>query len=542
MPTSTHAAAPDGRAADAAPGTGAAGPAHPVLGALVVSLLLAVAFLLAPPMGTDLSAQVARAGFAERNGLAPLDFSWYGGVNQFGYSLYTQTLGALIGVRTVGAVAAVVSAVALAWLLTLTGARRPLLGGLLGAVVLVGNLASGRITFAVGLMWALLALCAVAVPRGARRWRLSAAGAAAVLATAASPVAGLFLGVAGGTLLTLDSWRHRRPGAAALVLCLAPLVTVAPMAVLFGNGGWQPFSAESLRINLALAVVVLALVPVRALRVGAALTVLLLIAAYYLPSPVGSNALRLPMLFALPIVAAYVGLGRRWLVALLVALFWWQSPVMTNDIARRGSAPAYAAFHEPLLDELERRAPVGRIEVVPLRDHWESAFVAAAVPLARGWERQADVGRNGLFYDGSLDADRYGEWLRRNAVNYVAVAPDAALDRYGQAEAALILADQPYLREVGRPGQWRLYQVLDPEPLVSGPARLVRSDDAGVRFTVDTPADVLVRVRWSRWLSLAAGAGCLSPGADGWATVRARTAGTFEITSNLRPSGHCPSG
>ncbi|GIJ21251.1 hypothetical protein [Micromonospora lutea] len=540
MPTPTPAADPDTRGPGAPSGVGGP-PALTVLGPLVVSLVLAGLFLLAPPMGTDLSAQVARAGFAERNGFAPLDFSWYGGVNQFGYSLYTQTLGAWVGVRTVGAVAAVVSAVALAWLLVLTGARRPLLGGLLGAVILVGNLASGRITFAVGLMWALLALCAVAVPRGPRWAWLSAAGVAAVLATAASPVAGLFTGLTGGVLLILDVWRHRRPGTAALVLCLAPLVTVAPMAVLFGNGGWQPFSAESLRVNLALAVVVLAFVPVRAVRVGAGLTALLLVAAYYLPSPIGSNALRLPMLFALPVIAAYVELSRRWLAALLVALFWWQSPVMTNDIVRRGSAPAYAAFFQPLLDDLDGRAPIGRVEVVPLRDHWESVFVAAAVPLARGWERQADAGRNALFYDGTLDADRYGEWLRRNAVSYVAVAPDAALDRYGRDEATLILAGQPYLREVGRPGQWRLYQVLDAEPLVSAPARLTGSDDAGVRFTVDTPADLLVRVRWSRWLSLAAGDGCMRPGTDGWVTVQAREPGSFEVTSSLRPSGHCPS-
>ncbi|GIJ81218.1 hypothetical protein SAMN05443287_1096 [Micromonospora phaseoli] len=510
-----------------------------MLAALVVSLLLAVAFLLAPPMGTDLSAQVARAGFADRNGLAPLDFSWYGGVNQFGYSLYTQTLGAHLGVRTVGAVAAVVAAVALAWLLTVTGARRPLLGGVLGAVVLVGNLASGRITFAVGLMWALLALCAVAAPRGPRGLWLSVAGVAAVLATAASPVAGLFTGLAGGALLVLDIWRDRRPGTAGLVLCLAPLVTVAPMAVLFGNGGRQPFSAESLRINLALAVVVLALVPVRALRIGAALTALLLVAAYHLPSPIGSNALRLPMLFALPVLAAYVTLRRRWLAALLVVLFWWQSPVMTNDIARRGSAPVHVAFYRPLLAELDRRAPVGRVEVVPLRDHWESGYVAEVVPLARGWERQADAERNALFYGDGLDAQRYGEWLHHNAVSYVAVAPDAALDRYARDEATLVLAGQPYLREVGRPGQWRLYEVLDSEPLVSRPARLVRSDDAGVRFTVDAPTDVLVRVRWSRWLSLAEGDGCLRPGSDEWVTVAARTPGIFQLTSSLRPSGHC---
>ncbi|MEV0881654.1 hypothetical protein AB0I85_27925 [Micromonospora echinofusca] len=525
-----------------------------LLGTLGVSVVLAGAFLLAPPMGTDLAAQAARAGFAARHGSAPIDFSWYGGVNQFGYSLYTQTLGAAVGTRQVGAVAAVVSAVALAWLLLRGRAPRPLLGGVLGAVVLVGNLASGRITFAVGLMLGLLALCAVATHRGPRWARLVLAGALGALATWGSPVAGLFTGLAGGALLVTDVWHaaaHQRGDhqprarslralrAEGLVLCLAPLAAIGPMALMFGNGGRQPFTAESMRINVALAVVVLVLVPIRVLRVGAVLSALLLVAAYYLPTPIGSNALRLPMLFALPVVAAFVVLGPRWLAALLAALLWWQSPVMTSDLARMGSAPVHAAFYEPLLDELRRRAPVGRVEVVPLRDHWESAYVAETVPLARGWERQVDVDRNPLFYGSGPDAAEYGDWLRRNAVSLVAVAPEDVPDRYARGEAALVLTGQPYLREVARPGRWRLYEVVDPAPLVSPPASLVESTAAGVRFTVDTPAEVLVRVRWSRWLSLPDAEGCLRPGADGWTTVRARTAGAYRVTSSLSPTGHC---
>lgn len=174
---------------------------RPVLAALVVSVLLAAAFMLAPPMGTDLSAQVARAAFADRFGLAPVDLSWYGGINQFGYSLFTQLLGALIGVRLLGAVAAVVSAAALAWLFVRSGARRPLLASILGAVVLVGNLASGRITFAVGLAFGLLALCAITAQRLARPLRLAMGALLAVVATWASPVAGLFVGLAGAALL-----------------------------------------------------------------------------------------------------------------------------------------------------------------------------------------------------------------------------------------------------------------------------------------------------------------------------------------------------
>ncbi|MEV5691354.1 hypothetical protein [Micromonospora globbae] len=513
-----------------------------MLGTLAVAVVLAGAFLLAPPMGTDLSAQVARAGFAARNGLTPVDFSWYGGVNQFGYSLYTQFLGAAVGVRLVGAVAAVVSAVALAWLLRRGRAPRPLLGGVLGAAVLVGNLVSGRITFAVGLMFGLLALCAVHAARPPRWARLTLGAVLAALATWGSPVAGLFLGLAGGALLVADAWRGgwspRRLRAESLVLCLVPVAAVAPMALLFGNGGQQPYSAESMRINVALAVVVLALVPVRVLRIGAVLTVLLLVGAYHVPSPIGSNALRLPMLFAVPVVAAFVPIGARWLAALLAALVWWQSPVMTSDLARAGDATAYADFHRPLLDELRRREPLGRVEVVPLRDHWESAYVAEEVPLARGWERQVDVDRNALFYGSAPDAAEYGRWLRRNAVSLVAVAPDAVPDGYARSEAALVLAGQPYLREVARPGRWRLYEVVDPAPLVAAPATLVESTPAGVRFTAAAPGDVLVRVPWSRWLSLEGG-GCAGPGPDGWTTVRVDVPGPYTLTSSLSPGGHC---
>jgi hypothetical protein len=231
-------------------------------------------------------------------------------------------------------VAAVVSAAALGWLFVRHRARHPVLAGVLGAVVLVGNLVSGRITFAVGLAFGLLALCAVSAERPARPVRLALAAVAAALATWASPVAGLFVGVAGAALLVAGlrrgdgpgrrlpgGWRTDRPLGESLVLCLAPARAHAPMAVLFGNGGTQPFTGESMRINVALAVLVFFAVPRRrrVLRSGAALTVLLLVAAYHVPSPVGSNALRLPMLFALPLLAGYAVLPGLRLAALLAA-------------------------------------------------------------------------------------------------------------------------------------------------------------------------------------------------------------------------------
>lgn len=517
------------------------------------AVVLAVAFLLAPRMGTDLAAQVARAEFADRYGAAPIDLGWYGGVNQYGYSLFTARLGALIGMRPLGAVAAVLGAAALGWLFVRGRARRPLLAGVLGAVVLVGNLASGRVTFAVGLAFGLLALCAVSAERPPRPVRLALAAGCAALATAASPVAGLFTGLAGAALLLAalrrgdgpgralpGGWRSERPLAEGFVLAVAPAVTLAPIALLFGNGGTQPYSAESMRINVALAVLVAVVLPRRrrVLRVGALLTVLLLIGAYYVPSPIGSNALRLPLLFALPVLAGYAPLPGPWLAGLLAATVWWQSPVMLSDVTRAGAAESAPAFYRPLVAELDRRQPVGRVEVVPLRDHWESAYLPPTVPLARGWERQVDSDRNALFYDGTLSAQTYEQWLRDKAVTYVVVAPDAPADRWGRDEAALIRGDLPYLREVWGDPTWRLYEVVDPTPLVGAPGRLVTADRGAVRLTA-TPGDVPVKVRWSRWLSLDGPDGCLRPGADGWTEVRVRAAGDYSISSSLAPANHC---
>ncbi len=542
------------------------------------SVLLSVAFLLAPRMGTDLAAQQARADFFAGYGWAPVDFGWYAGVGQFGYSLLTAPLGSLVGMRVLGAVAAVLASVAFGWLLWRTGARRPVVGGLIGALVFAANLVSGRITFAVGMALALVALCAAATGPGGRRsptagsadpgsaprtapagpaqraepgWRRVARVAGtflpAALATWASPVAGLFAGLAGAALLLtgpvrarLRSWRPDRHWPQALSLCLGPVLALAPMALLFGNGGRQPFTAESMRIHIALAVLVVLVVPARylAVRIAGGLTVVLLLGAFYLPSPIGSNALRLPMLFTVPVVAALAAFGRTRLVLLLVAVFWWQPFVVTGDLARAGSPESGAAFHQPLVRELTRRAP-GRVEVVPLRDHWESVYAAAHVPLARGWERQVDTDRNALFYDDVLSPQDYVAWLRAGAVSYVAVAPAAVPDRYARTEAALVLNGLPELRQVWQDDTWRLYEVTGAQPLVSAPASLARSDRGGVVLRVPVPGDVLVRVRWSRWLSVRESGACLAPGPDGWTELRVTSPGEYRLTSSLRSGPEC---
>src|SRR4029079_2169526 len=103
---------------------------------------------------------------------------------------------------------------------------------------------------------------------------------------------------------------------------------------------------------------------------------------------------------------------------------------------------------------------------VPRRvNHWESAFLASKFDMARGWLRQLDTTRQDLFYDEkNLNQASYGNWLRTNAISYVAL-PDAPLDYSSVAERRLILSDPSYLTLRWASPDWRVYAGTNRETL-----------------------------------------------------------------------------
>ncbi|MEP6853336.1 MAG: hypothetical protein ABJA87_11860 [bacterium] len=513
----------------------------------IAGTVLASIYLAAPVAGTDLSAQVARADFVRLHGLRPVDFGWYGGVFPYGYSLFTGPVDAVAGARVVGAVAAVAGAVAFADLLARTRVRRPLLGGLLGAASLVFNVVSGRITFAVGLAFGLLALSVLgrsasgaAGAAGATGGRRAAVAVTllALFSAAASPVAGVFVVIAGAALIIAG---RRRDGALLVGGATGPLLSAA---LVFSDGGASPFSAQQATIFVVFALAVVVLVPVRyrAVQAGALLTAAAVLAGHLVASPLGGNTARLPLLFAVPVVAATAALSPPWLAGAVVSMVLWQPPVVLSDVTGAGARATQAAFFAPLIRQLDRRRPLGRLEVVPLRDHWEAVDIAErVVPLARGWERQADVGRNPIFYAGPLTAATYQRWLRQNAVAMVGVPRGQPLDPAGVRERALVATGLPYLRLVWSTADWQLYAVQDAEPVVSRPARTLSSDPAGVTFETDGAGRLAARLRFSRWLTLSGPAGaCLARSGD-WTAVTVTRRGRYRISSawNVRPGRRC---
>lgn len=555
------------------------------------ALVLAVLHLTLPVTGSDLSAQVARADFFAAHPSALVDLRWYGGVHPWGYSLVSPPLMALLGVRVTGALALLASATAFAALLVRTRVPRPLLGSLVGVVTIAGNLVSGRVTYALGVAFGLAALLALTVPArraaagvhasgtdadagaagaaagpagagapaapvgvGASRsvWAAVAAVVAALLASAASPVAGLFVGLVGVALLLTRRY------ADGLLLAVPAAGPLAVTGLLFGEGGWMNISRTDTVHAVVTSLLVAALVTYRPVRVGALLSAAGVLASALLPTPVGLNATRLVVMFALPLLAAAatpparftasrlggrLGAGRArravgaaGLAVLLALVCWWQPPVVTADLRSADDPTADPAYFAPLRAELARRGLTGRVEVPPTRNYWEAARMGE-VPLARGWLRQADIDRNPLFFTTVPGADgtgipltpvTYRDWLADNAVQYVAV-PDAEFSWVGRSEAKLVEIGQPYLTEVWSDRHWKLYAVAEPTPLVGAPGELVSQDGASITFRAPGPGPVPIRVRHDRWLTASNGATVTRDGK--WTTVTVPRAGTYTLTS-----------
>jgi hypothetical protein len=476
--------------------------------ALVLGLLH---WWLAPGSGTDLAAQVARASFAEIAPLTPVDFSWYGGIHPFGYSLLSPWLMSVLGIQLSGLLAAVVGAVL--WARLVRDSERPMLTSLAGAFFLAMNLVSGRTTFALGSAAALGALCAL--PR--RR----PAAALAVLTALLSPVAAAFLGLAAAVLVL-----HRRVGGWTVGLSAALPVVV--LAVLFPGGGVQPYAGSAAR-NAALAAAVLAVVtssPVvrtGALLYGASVLLLLLHDNVF-----GSNVMRLGLLLAAPLLLATVRRPGVLLPTLLVALVWQAGPPV-GDLHSRHAPPL-----EALRAELVSLG-AQRVEVLAARDHGESGYLAEKVPLARGWARQQDTVLNPLFYEGELTAARYLSWLHERAVDHVALPRKARLDFGSRREGRLLRAGPVAgLARVWEDADWVVYAVADPVPVVAGVRAVSRTE---VRLVAAAPGTLDVHLRWSRWLS-ASGPACLERRGDE-VRLRVSAPGPVTVTSSLRPRQHC---
>ncbi len=540
---------------------------HPVvISALATTVGAVVWVTVFPRVGTDLSAALARAGWASRYPGSAYLFSWYGGIHPASYSLLAPYVLAIAGTHPAMAVAVVISALLLTWLLARHQVPRPHAAAVWVAVALWTELSAGRAAFTLGLAAALG--CAVAVdtshpvigadtgrsgsgadtgrPRrrggtsrlrshvetsrlrsqaGASRprrgARLLAAAVLALLTCLLSPVAALFLGVLAAVFAVTRHWPE------CLVVAVPASLPLGAMAW-FSDGGVQPMGVQNWLPPLLAAAGVLVLVPRRwrMVRIGAVIYGLGVILACAVPTLVGSNVARLGELLTGPLLAGFGSARHRWLLVLgLTAVAGWQVAQPAADLAQ-GNAPAYAPQTAALVRELGAlHADTARVEAVPQYGHWESEELAFAVPLARGWERQVDTERNPLFYSGTLTPSAYHAWLRYNAVRYVAISA-ATPDPAAAAEATTVRAGQPWLVPVWRNAFWQLYRVTGTSPLASPPATITATTPAQITLRMSRPGTTIIRVHWSPLLR-AGGAVVAQHGP--WTSLTVRGPGTYRL-------------
>ncbi|MFJ9040353.1 hypothetical protein ACIRF8_27700 [Streptomyces sp. NPDC102406] len=524
--------------------------------------------------GGDLAAQVAWAEFARQYPGYAYNLFWYGGLHTANYSVISPYVMAAIGVVPMTLLSGLASSWFAGALMLHSKLRRPLAPALVAAFCLWCQVVSGRSTFMLGVTFGLAAVVVLVGGQGdlgaqGRQGglRVAASALCATVSTMASPVAGLFLVVVGAACLLTRDWRR------AASLLAPPVVVVAVTTWLFPFKGVQPMPFGRIWPPVLLCAVILLTAPRawRLLRWGAAVYALGVVLTFFVTSPIGTNVERLTELAApasLLAIAAYWShraadgsptggpftprrLRAVCVLALALSLTWLSGKTIA-DIGANTKVPAWAVQTSGVVNELKRLgASRTRVEVVPARDHREAAILAPYINMARGWNRQADVERGPLFYDGhggtdvpegSFTSASYRAWLDHWAVGFV-VLPKGAPDGPAKLEHALVMSEPPYLKRVWHDANWQIYRVRDAVPLVDPPASVASSDGANLIVSMPKAGTVTVRIAYSPWLW--ADTGCLAPSGE-FTRLTVKAPGTVRISSAYggRPSGksapRCP--
>ena len=466
---------------------------------------VAIAYLAIAPASQDLAAATFRADLFSEHGFVLWNNQWYSGHYLLSYSVLFPPLGAWLGVRLTGALAVVAAAAVFAAFARDRVGERALIPSLWFAAAVAAWLFTGRIPFLLAVPFGLGAVLA------ALRGRDVPAALLALLATLASPVAGLFVGLAGVAIALAGEWRR------GIFLALAAGIPMLALNLAFPVGGEEPFVFSAFIAIPLLAVVGLWLVPTeqRALRIGVALYALLALAVFVIPNPLGGNVTRLGALLAGPLLALALWPRGRWVVlAVSLPLLYWQMIAPVRDVRKAaGDESTEEAFYAPLLaelDSLEAREGSFRLQIPPTKNRFEAAYVAEEYPIARGWLRQLEHEDFDLFTEGRLDSEAYLDWLEDHAISYVAV-PDAPRDYLAEDEVELIESGLEYLKPVWSDTDWNLYEVEAGE----GIGATVLEPDA---FGVGGDGRHEVAIEYSRYFEVVEGEGRVSEG-DGGQTV-----------------------
>jgi hypothetical protein len=502
-----------------------------VFSATLLAAVIAGVYLIWGPPSQDLAAATFRADLFQDHGFVIWNNAWYSGHYLLSYSVTYPPLGALLGPRLAGAIGAVAAAAIFAALAERAYGERAAAGSLWFAAGVAVWLFTGRMPFLLAVPFGLAAM----LPAD-RRWGLALAACLAALCSLTSPIAGLFVAIAGAAL-ALSGQRAR-----GFAVAIGAVVPIAALNLAFPTGGEEPFVFSAFIAVPIVAAVSLWLLPRQRsdLRVGAVIYALAALILYLVPNAIGGNVTRLGALVAGPTMAlALWPRGRLVVLAVSVPLLYWQLVAPVRDIRKAAGDPSTErSYFAPLNAELDRLAAsegAFRTEIPPTRNRWEAAYVAPGHPIARGWLRQLESDDFDLFSEDHLTPDAYRDWLERHGVSYVAVS-DAKPDWLAEDEAALIEDGLDYLTPVWRSQDWRLYRVERASGLAQAGVEAVGPDEVVV--DAHRAGEIRLPINWTRYWNVSRGDACASEGEEGETVLDARRPGPVELGVSL-DGDHC---
>jgi hypothetical protein len=502
-------------------------------GAAILSALLV---WMGPP-GSDLAAHLYQRAVYLQHGFALWNNFWYAGRYSFiTYSLIYYPLAAWFGIRLLAVATISAASLAFAVVVLRQWGAKARWSSRTFAVVWAAFVLTAAFPFALG---AALALLAIVVLQRRHLWRFALL---AVLTMAASPLAFLLLAlILAGLAIGRRTERRTLFGAGLAVVTLG-LVEVALWRV-FPNDGHYPFSIWELLgafVFCGFGVVLSwGIEGSRLLRFVFPVYALGCIAAFFVPSALGDNVLRVRYV-AVPIAVLLLAL-REWrprplaFVALGLALSWNISPLVGSLQASSGDPTSSASYWAPAITYIHRHlTPSYRVEAVDTSGHWPAYYLPrAGIPLARGWYRQDDFPQNSILY-GHFGPRAYLGWLRGLGVRYV-VRANAPPDYSAEAESDLLQSGRLALPIVFATRAVTIFEVPSPRAIVTGPgpSRIVSMREAGLTIHVGAAGVYRVAVRYTPYWH--ASTGCVAAGKDGMIRLRAPDAGFVKMSFRISP-------
>jgi hypothetical protein len=498
-----------------------------IASAAVAAFLAGVLIWLGPP-GVDFAAHAYQRTFLLQHGFAIWNNFWYAGRYSFvTYSFIYYPLAALIGIKLLAVVSIGVSVLAFTVVVWREWGPSARYSSWALAILWPGVVLSAAFPFALGAMFALLALAAL--QRGHRR----PFAVLLFLTLLASPLALLLV-----VLVLAGCALEGRPRLATVAVIAAAVGCELVLRRLFPEQGQFPFSVADLvpAVLFGLLGVALTVRVPGARRLFGLFAVFLgaTMVAFLVPSDLGANVERLKyMAIPLALLAATVTRRRILLAAALVSVAgFWNISALAHTARAAGADPAHSqAYWQAAIRYLRAHlSPSFRVEAVDTIEHWPAAYLPdAGIPIVRGWYRQNDFPQNELLYDRNLAARAYQSWLHGLGVRYV-VLTDAPPDYSSRVEAQLVRSGHSGLTKVFHGAHVDVYQVPKSSPIVTGigestvmwlePTRLV--------FSVTEPGRYRVKVRWSPYWH--ATGGCVWRGPDGTVRVKAAQPGMISLS------------